>query len=65
MSPTLYDVELWREYAKQMRALSQKMTDPRIRQHTLAAAIGFERIANLAGQLQAASERRRRSVCAA
>ena len=65
MSPTLYDAELWREYAKQMRVLSQKTTDPRIRRHTLAAAIGFERIADLAGQLQSARERQRRSVRAA
>jgi len=65
MSTTLYDAELWREYAKQMRMLSQNTTDPRIRRHTLAAAIGFERIADLAGQLQSASERQRRSVWAA
>ena len=62
MSPILYDVELWREYAKQMRVLSQKTTDPRISRHMLAAATGFERIADLAGQLQSASERQRRSV---
>jgi len=57
---TLYDVELWREYAKQMRALSTRVTDPRIKQRALVAAEGFERIADLASKLRSTSERRRR-----
>ena len=60
MSSTLYDIELWREYAQQMRALSRRMADPRARQHALAAAAGFERIADLASKLRSISERRRR-----
>ena len=60
MSSTLYDIELWREYAEQMRALSQRATDPRVRRRALAAAAGFERIADLAGKLRSSSERRRR-----
>ncbi len=60
MPPTLHDVELWLEYANQMRELSKKITDPRIRQRTLAAAAGFEHIADLASKLRSTSERRRR-----
>jgi hypothetical protein len=59
MSSILYDTELWREYAEQMRALSQRVIDPRVRRHTLAAAEGFERIADLASKLRSSSERRR------
>ena len=58
MQTTLYDVELWREYAMQMRALSQAMTDPQTKQHTLAAAAGFDRIAELASTLESKRERR-------
>jgi hypothetical protein len=61
MLTTLYDVELWHEYANQMRALSKRATDPRIRQHALVAAAGFERIAGLAAKLRLTCERRRRS----
>jgi len=43
-----------------MRALSRRATDPRIRQRMLAAAAGFERIADLAGKLRLSNERRRR-----
>lgn len=57
---TLYDVELWREYANQMRALSKRVTDPRIKQRALVAAAGFERIADLASKLRSTTERRRR-----
>jgi hypothetical protein len=60
MLTTLYDAELWHEYANQMRALSKKVTDPRIRQHALVAAAGFERIADLANKLRLTCERRRR-----
>ncbi len=58
MSSILYDVELWREYAKQMHALSRKVTDPRIRQRALAAAAGFEQIAELAAKMRSSAERR-------
>lgn len=60
MLTTLHDAELWREYANQMRALSKRVTDPRIRQHALVAAAGFERIADLATKLKLICERRRR-----
>ena len=60
MSLILYDVELWHEYASQMRALAKSMADPRMRQRMLAAAAGFERIAELAKKLQDAPEKRRR-----
>lgn len=60
MSMILYDAELWHEYANQMRALSKKVTDPRMRQHVVDAAIGFDRIADLASKLRSTSERRRR-----
>jgi len=60
MSSTLYDIELWREYAEQMRALSQRVTDPRVERRALAAAAGFERIADLASKLRSSSESRRR-----
>jgi hypothetical protein len=60
MLTTLYDVELWHEYANQMRALSKRVIDPRIRQRALAAAAGFEHIAELASKLRSSSERRRR-----
>ena len=59
-STTLYDAELWHEYANQMRALSNRATDPRIRQRALVAAAGFERIADLAAKLRLTCERRRR-----
>jgi hypothetical protein len=65
MLATLYDVELWHEYANQMRSLSKRVTDPRIRQHALAAAAGFERIAELAAKLRLSCERRRRGSWAA
>ncbi len=60
MQTILYDVELWREYAKQMHSLSRRATDPRIRQRALAAAAGFERIAELASKMRTNSEQRRR-----
>ncbi len=60
MLTTLYDVELWHESANQMRALSKRVTDPRIRRHVLVAAAGFERIAALAIKLRLTCERRRR-----
>ena len=65
MPSILYDIELWREYANEMHALRQMATDPRIRQHALAAAAGFDRIAALAERLQMEAERRRRRGWAA
>ena len=59
-STTLYDADLWHEYANQMRALSKRVTDPRVRQRALVAAAGFERIADLATKLRLTCERRRR-----
>jgi hypothetical protein len=51
MPSTLYDSDLWREYAAQMRALSGAMPDPQAKQRTLAAAAGFDQIAQLAEKL--------------
>jgi hypothetical protein len=56
MQPTLYDVELWLDYAAKMRALSWTMTDPSTRQLLLTAAGGFDTIAQLAGALSAGSK---------
>jgi hypothetical protein len=58
MPSILYDVERWREYAKQMRALSRTISHPPIKQQTIAAAAGFDRIAYLASKLQSTSEQR-------
>ncbi len=57
MQSTLYDVELWREYAAQMRALSGSINDPGTRQRTLEAAAGFDQIAQLAGKLGSGDRR--------
>jgi hypothetical protein len=57
MQSTLYDSDLWREYAAQMRALSGATPDPHVRQRTLDAAMGFERIAQLADKLGFSGQR--------
>jgi hypothetical protein len=57
MQSTLYDVDLWREYAAQLRALSGTIPDPRAKRQTLEAADGFEHIAQLAGALQSTGKR--------
>ena len=57
MQPTLYDVDLWREYAAQMRALSGVMTDASAKQRTLEAAAGFDQIAQLASKLAPSGKR--------
>ncbi len=56
MSGTLYDVELWRQHAAEARALSRAVADEQTRRQALTVAAGFDRIAQLAGQL-VASER--------
>jgi hypothetical protein len=57
MQSTLYDVELWREYAAQMRTLSGSINDPKARQRTLEAAAGFDQIAQLASKLGSGGRR--------
>jgi hypothetical protein len=57
MQSTLYDVELWREYAAQMRALSGSIKDEKTRRRTLEAAAGFEQIAQLASKLGSGGRR--------
>ncbi len=57
MQSTLYDVDLWREYASQLRALSGTMPDPQSKQRTLEAADGFENIAQLASKLESTGKR--------
>ncbi len=56
MHSTLYNVELWRDHAAQLRALSWATTDPNTRKLMLATAAGFDTIAQLAGALIAASK---------
>jgi hypothetical protein len=57
MQSTLYDADLWREYAAQMRTLSGGIADPQAKQRTLDAAAGFEQIAQLADKLGSAGKR--------
>ncbi len=54
---TLYDADLWREYAEQMRALSGAMPDSQAKQQTLDAAAGFDQIALLADKLGSTEKR--------
>lgn len=58
MRETLYDVDLWCSHAAEARALSQAIADPQTRQQMLIVAAGFDRIAQLAGQLVSVSEQR-------
>jgi hypothetical protein len=53
--PTLYNVQLWLKHAEEARALSRVLADPRTKQHMLAIAARFERIAGLANELRSTS----------
>lgn len=53
MQSTLYDAELWRDHAAQMRTLSSSASDPNVRQLMLTTAAGFDTIANLSRALKA------------
>ena len=51
MQSTLYNAQLWLGHAEQVRSLSRAVSDPRTKQHMLHVAAGFDRIADLAVQL--------------
>ena len=48
MASILCDVSLWREHAKEVRALSCVISDPEEKEQMLVVAAGFDRIAELA-----------------
>ena len=48
MASVLCDVSLWLEHAKEVRALSEVISDPEEKQQMLVVVAGFERIAELA-----------------
>ena len=56
MASVLCDVTLWLEHAKEVRALSEVVSDPEEKQQMLVVADGFDRIAQLAGEQAALKE---------
>jgi len=48
MASALCDVNLWPEHAKEVRALSEVISDPEEKEQMLVVAAGFDRIAELA-----------------
>ena len=48
MASVLCDVTLWREHAKEVRALYEIISDPEEKEQMLIVAAGFDRIAELA-----------------
>ena len=48
MASVLCDVTLWLEHAKEVRALSEVISDPEEKEQMLVVAAGFDRIAELA-----------------
>ena len=50
MASVLCDVNLWLAHAKEVRALSEVISDPEEKQQMLVVADGFDRIAQLAGE---------------
>ena len=48
MPSVLCDVALWLEHAKELRALSELVSDPEEKEQMLVVAAGFDRIAELA-----------------
>lgn len=63
MPTKLYNVQLWREHAAQARALSRALSDPKTKQQVWDIAVGFDRIAELAWQLQSAGSPGVRTRC--
>ncbi len=55
MQSTLCNAQLWLGHAEQVRSLSKAVSDPRTKQQMLHVAAGFDRIANLASQLNSKS----------
>ena len=62
MPSVLCDVALWREHAKELRALSEVVSDPEEKEQMLVAAAGFDRIAELAKEQAALQEQYHRST---
>ena len=56
MASILCDVTLWLEHAKELRALSEVVSDPEEKQQMLVVAAGFDRIAQLAKEQAAVEE---------
>ena len=62
MTSLLCDVTLWREHAKEARALSELISDPEEKQQMLVVAAGFDRIAELAKEQAALQKQYHRST---
>ena len=56
MASVLCDVTLWREHAKELRALSEVVSDPEEKEQMSVVAAGFDRIAELAKERAALQE---------
>ena len=56
MASVLCDVTLWLEHAKEVRALSEVISDQEEKHQMLVVAAGFDRIAQLAGEQAALQE---------
>ncbi len=52
MASVLSDVSLWLEHAREVRALSGVISDPEEKRQMLVVAEGFDRIAELAQELE-------------
>ena len=62
MPSVLCDVALWREHAKELRALSEVVSDPEEKEQMLVVAAGFDRIAELAKEQAKLQEQYHRST---
>jgi hypothetical protein len=62
MPSVLCDVALWLEHAKELRALSEVVSDPEEKEQMLVVAAGFDRIAELAQEQAALQEQCHRSA---
>ncbi len=57
MQSILYDAELWQGHAEHVRTLTKRVIDPRTREQMLTIAARFDRIADLATQLNISASR--------
>ena len=62
MPSVLCDVALWLEHAKELRTLSEVVSDPEEKEQMLVVAAGFDRIAELAKEQAALQEQYHRSA---
>ena len=62
MASILCDVNLWLEHAKEVRALSEVISDPEEKEQMLVVAAGFDRIAELAKEQAMLKEQCHRST---